>query len=285
MKNLNIKTFVLASIFTCVGGASMAQSKEAKEAIDYAEKFDFSVGSIDNYCYIALDKGVYISRIDDIARSRKDINNANPIIIASGIHNFVFSFNFEGRDYVGNLGINVENDKCYRIGVTDITKTSCRAFIEALADTETLVQGQDSIATHKDNLEEQKKKLKEFLAFQEANPNHLDGIWKGEKKRAMNTFFMQYTIDGDKIMFEGKSKHAGMKPFVAEGTMFYSENIIIFFPEKAYNKSVEVENFSKQPKYVWYYTKTNDELILEGGRLFDNKGLIWENTGKLHKTE
>ena len=58
-----------------------------------------------------------------------------------------------------------------------------------------------------------------------------------------------------------------------------------FFPEKAYSKGVEVENFSEQSRYVWYYTKTNDELILEGGRLFDNKGLIWENTGKLHKTE
>ena len=282
---MNIKLFVLTVIFTCVVGASMAQSKEAKEAIDYAEKFDFSVGSIDGYCYIALDKGVYVLKIDDITRSRKDVNSGNSIILTAGIHTLTLAAFFKGKEYTCTLLTAVESDKYYRVGTTEDTKNHHRAFIEPLTDAEALVQGQDSIATHKANIEKQKKKLKEFLVFQEANPNHLDGIWKGEKKRAMNTFFIQYTIDDDKIMFEGKSKHAGMRPFVAEGLMFYSENIIIFFPEKAYNKGVEVENFSKQPKYVWYYTKTNDELILEGGRLFDNKGLIWENTGNLRRID
>ena len=279
----NSKTFLLTVIFTCVVGASMAQSKEAKEAIDYAENIDFSIDSIDNYCYIALDKGVYVLKIDDITRSHKDVNSGNSIILTAGIHTLTLAAIFKGREYTCTLLIAVESGKYYRVGNVEGTKNHYEAFIEPLTDAEALVQGQDSIVTHKANIEELKKKLKEFLAFREANPNHLDGIWKGEKKRAMNTFFMQYTIDGDKIMFEGKSKHAGMRPFVAEGSLLYSENIIIFFPEKAYNKGVEVENFSKQSRYVWYYTKTNDELILEGGRLFDNKGLIWENTGKFHK--
>jgi len=117
----------------------------------------------------------------------------------------------------------------------------------------------------------------------EADPNRFDGTWKGEKKRLMNTFFMQYTIAGNRMVFEGKSKSAGMKTFVAEGSIMYNENTIIFIPEKANIDGKEVKNFSKEKPYIWYYTLTDNELHLEGGRLF-GKTLIWENTGNFSKT-
>jgi hypothetical protein len=125
--------------------------------------------------------------------------------------------------------------------------------------------------------------LSEYIAFQKANPNYLDGIWSGEKKRALNTFSMQYTISGNKMLFEGKSKHAN-RSFTAEGQMYYNENTIILIPGKATVNGKEIENFSKQPKYIWHYTVTGNALRLEGGRLFSKGGLIWENTGEFHKT-
>jgi hypothetical protein len=130
---------------------------------------------------------------------------------------------------------------------------------------------------------DEQEQMNEYIAFQKANPNYLDGIWSGEKKRALNTFFMQYTISGNKMLFEGKSKQVN-RSFTAEGQLFYNENTIVLIPEKATANGKEIKNFSKQPKYIWHYTVTGNALHLEGGRLFSKGGLIWENTGEFHKT-
>jgi len=274
------KILVLTIIFACAVSVSMAQKKAVTEAIDYAEKFDFSDESMHDYCYIVIEKGLNVLKVDGVDRSRKDINGDDPIIVAPGIHTLDLSTVIERRYYYTSLRIIVESGECYIIvvvdGITDNQEAHYEAYFESLTDAEMLVQAQS-------NLEKYNEKRRDFLQFQKQNPIHLDGTWSGEKKRALNTFFMRYIIKENRIAFGGESKHARMRPFVAEGRLFYSENIVILMPEKAYNNGKEVENFSEQPKYIWYYTKTDDELFLEGGRLFDNKGLIWENTGIFHR--
>jgi hypothetical protein len=93
---------------------------------------------------------------------------------------------------------------------------------------------------------------------------------------------MKYTIEGNKMVFEGKNKHAGMRTLVVEGHIFYNENTIILIPGQVYENGKESKIVDGELKYVWYYTVGNDELFLEGGKLF-GKTFIWENNGNLHK--
>ncbi len=82
------------------------------------------------------------------------------------------------------------------------------------------------------------------------------------------------------MKFEGNTTKIPKHAYVAEGSIMYNENTIIFIPEKATHDGKEVKNFSDVP-YVWYYTLTGNELHLEEGRPFN---LGWENTGKFNKT-
>lgn len=126
--------------------------------------------------------------------------------------------------------------------------------------------------------------IKSFKSYTEANPKRLDGAWTAETKRLMKTFFIKYDIQGDKISFESKSKNAEMRAIIGEGRLFYTENLIMMFPEKAIANGKEYQNFNNEPIYVWSYTLTDGVLNIEGGRLFVNGFHIWENTGSFRKT-
>ncbi len=119
-----------------------------------------------------------------------------------------------------------------------------------------------------------------YSAYQDANPNRFDGTWSGEKKALRNIYLNQYSFDGNKMKFEGSTK-LPKHTYIAEGSIMYNENTIIFIPEKASRDGKEVKDFNDAP-YVWYYTLTGNELNLEEGRQF-NSG--WENTGIFQKMD
>jgi len=165
---------------------------------------------------------------------------------------------------------------------------SISVFITEITDPVQLAEAQKKVEMLR--LEQQNKynvyqdhiKRKEaYLAYQKENPARLEGTWKGETKRAMNTFYIQYTFEGDKMTYEGKSKQAGMRPYVMEGHFRFNENTIIFTPEKSTNKGQEVKNFKS--KHIWYYTLTDNILHLEGGGTIGST-LIWETDGEFYKT-
>ncbi len=105
-----------------------------------------------------------------------------------------------------------------------------------------------------------------YLAFQKENPEYLTGTWSEEKKKnlrslsnALNKTFTQYTIQGNRMVFEAK---AGKKSFTAEGSILFNENTLILLPEKAIANGREMEKFNEQPPYIWYYTLSNGVLTL-----------------------
>ncbi len=268
MKKVDFKAFVLTTMFVCSIGMAMAQ-KSAKEAIKYAESIDFDKMmdpkiDLKQCSYIAEEKGNYgIMSID-----------GNPMLrgglIPSGIH--MLQLHYEDFNYNSSKSVRMisENRQFH------FEAGKSYHFDRKKSEKYELVIEEDS-----DNKIEY---LRALMEYTEANPDRLNGTWNGEKKRLMNTFFIQYTLEGNKMAYEGKSKHAGMKAFVAEGRLLYNENILIMFPEKATANGKEVEHFSKEPQYIWYYTITDHVLHIEGGRLFEKGGLIWENTGEFRKT-
>lgn len=294
MEEINMKRIViLTALLVAVIGSAMGQSKEAKEAIAYAEQFDFTTPPILplKYCYIVLEKGICAKLTGNIYMTDDSIVYPRPIppsklkweckgfLVPRGVVSLDVRYYKNKQEYIGSVGNSfstmLKADSVYKISTINDGKNSYRAIFTPATDPEELAQAQAVIKKYE---EEQNK----FLSYQAQNPKRLEGKWKGEKKRMMNTFFMEYDFSSDKLRYEGKSKSLKNRPFVAEGRLFYSENIIILFPEKAYNKDKEVKGFNMESPYIWYYTIQDDILQLEGGRLFGS-GFIWENTGTFHR--
>lgn len=288
------KIFILTALLAVMVGSAMGQSKEAKEAIAYAEQFDFPTPPIRSleYCYIVLEKGIcamlttdYIYVTDDSVLYRRPVPpnklkwECEGLVVPRGIVSLSVRYYKKRQEYTGivsnSMSTMLKADSVYKISVINDKENSYRAIFTPATDPEELALGQAALKKHK---EERNR----FLNYQAQNPNRLEGTWKGEKKRLMNTFFIEYDFNGDKLRYEGKSKSLKNRPFVAEGRLFYSENIIILFPEKAYNKDKEVKGFNNESPYIWYYTIQDDILQIEGGRLFGS-GIIWENTGTFHR--
>jgi hypothetical protein len=102
---------------------------------------------------------------------------------------------------------------------------------------------------------------------------------------------MRYTIGGGRMKFEGTR---GKRPFVTEGRIMYNENTIILFPEKAVANGKDINNFSGQNPYIWYYTLDGDVLKLETNATWGVVGLYarpfrsgatgWINDGDFRRT-
>jgi hypothetical protein len=99
-----------------------------------------------------------------------------------------------------------------------------------------------------------------YLAFQAANPNRFDGTWSSNEGKDKITF----SFDGKKMKFEKKS---GKKVYLAEGSIMFNENTIIFFTEKVIQYEKEIKNYSNiDTPYIWYYTLNNNVLHFIEGR-------------------
>jgi hypothetical protein len=282
MNHLSFKLLVLTTALACTVSTSMAQQSK-KEAIKHAESIDFIriEAQPDKFCYIVPHDGFIIYTIDGIAR---DINYLkHPLVLAAGRHHFTgqwfgASGQMRWKSVLLSLRHEFEEGKCYKIGFS--RNFNDIYYEEITADTLLLRQAQEEMTAYKVNIDAQREKVNEYLAFQEANPTRLEGTWSGKGKRALSTPLIKYAFTGNKMTYEGKNKQ---KMFVAEGRLFYNENTIVLIPGKAYANGEELEKFGKQPNYVWYYTITNDALELEGGRPFV-KGLSrWENNGEFRK--
>jgi hypothetical protein len=182
-------------------------------------------------------------------------------------------FNFEpGKSYYLDYEITG--------GDSFFSTSSIRFFIKDLTDPPLLERAQNAMVKHAAEIEEKKAKRRAFLEYQKANQYPFEGRWSGETKRLMNTFYIQYTFAGNTMTYEGKSKHAGMRPYVMEGPFIFSEDILIFTPEKVTDNGKVIENF--KTKYAWYYTMSGNILHLEGGGTAGG-AIIWETDGEFHK--
>lgn len=302
MKKVKIRAIVLTTIFSFVVCSSMAQTSEKKEAIKYAGSINFDVLSEnfddirlknlegippENLCYI-VPIAIYIRSIDGFERG---INNAETLtVVDSGNHQLIVERG--GRNSITTtIHFDFEAGKSYTIYFSPKTNNF---HVELITDKNMISQLQDAMKIYIANIESRKEKLeadikerKNYLSYQEANPNRLNGTWKGEGKRLLTTFLNQYSFDGSRMKFEGESKKP-KQTFVVEGEMMYNENTIIFFPERAIHKGKEVKNFNKRADramYIWYYTLADNELQLEECSHFFIGTQSWVNTGNFQKID
>ena len=166
---------------------------------------------------------------------------------------------------------------------------SITVFITELTDPEKLRQAKNVL---KEESEKRKKFDAVFLQFQEQNPTLLEGAWNNDNISGRGqTLFIEYSFEGEKIKYKksmGKRKEDNRAPIVAEGRLFYSENIIVFIPEKAtINKGKEWVGFKNQPTFFWHYTINNDVLHLEKPKIkaLKDGGATWPGgyTGLLRR--
>lgn len=310
-------TTILILILSCVLLSSVAQNSEVKEALAYTESINFNMQPIElypdeNICYLTKRSDLDIIELDG-----NKFSSSAYIFLESGSHTLTIqqisyhttktqvvskgvvietTTTSEIRSLPINIAFEFEDGKYYFLGQDlDITKIFSKTsdvintFIEEITDLGKLEKTKgkfDELRAKRkeevDNYHLNEQQKKDFLAFHASHPNHLDGTWKGEKKRLMNKFAMQYTFSGDTLKYEGKSKTLKNRPFKAEGNMIYNENTIVFFPQKGFDKEREVKSFSDEPPFIWYYKIDGDIMQIEGGRLF-GKAFIWENTGTFHK--
>jgi hypothetical protein len=259
------KYFFMAFVTACffVGCAGMQQNSTTGLTDDFA--WLNPQIPIEEYSYIQIPELVRILSIDDIPFSSGFIRSGYHSLhvryaSSRGYSDVLIRFTFKaGKSYRLKYNIDEAQDSS--------SKDTIRFFV-----------------AEDDNAHNDLTKLKAYQAYQKANPNRLQGTWIGEKKRLLNTFYMRYVFDGRKIIFEGKNKHAGMRPFVAEGRLVFNENTIILIPEQAHENGEEAKNFEKEPIYIWRYSLLGDLLQIEGGRLFGTT-FIWENTGEFRKVK
>lgn len=277
MKTIPLKIFLAITLLLTAANPSAAQ-KSVKEIIQDVENINFiNIDSLPvNVCYVVPSKGAVIHSINGIARAIDE--RSRPFVIAAGSHTLTgegFETVGQSKQSTGPISVlcEFEEGKCYRI---TFSRDAQNVYTDFEQITDTLAQ--NGMARYKANIERLRAQQKEYFAFQEANPNHLDGVWSGEKKRMMNTFLIRYTIEGNRMLFEVKNKLI-KSPFTVEGQMLYNENTIVLIPEKATANGKAVENFDRNPKHVWYYTLINGVLHLEGGLMWR----IWENTGDFRR--
>ncbi|MDR0560158.1 MAG: hypothetical protein LBG92_08295 [Prevotellaceae bacterium] len=309
MKKIYFKILLLTAIFACATSASMAQKsaketvkktiKEVEKIFDTATEFTTNVPP-EQQCYLIPDASIIVEDMDSLSfDSQKtaiipagtysfgvrylQIKNTNSAINNSAsMGGFSFGISYSPSIVVKSDLIHVNavfeagkyytfNYEKYRKGF--LKNDSIVVSLVELTDRKII----DDTQRKFEETQKNKEKKLEYLAYMEANPNRLDGTWSCEKKRMLNNFFMEYTIEGDKMKFYGKNKTIG-KEFTIEGRIFYNENILILIPDEAYNKSYN------KSKFVWYYTLTNGVLHIEGGKPFLKGGFALQNTGDFRKT-
>jgi hypothetical protein len=285
MKRIPLKIFIVTALLLGAAPVSIAQ-KSVKDIIQAAETlYSSDADSLPlNICYVAPSKGTVIYSINGVNRTIEE--RWNPFMIPAGSHTLVGK-KYETRDEFLQTDALIsaifefEEGKCYSVG---FERNAENGFTQVglITDTAVLARAENAMAKYKDSIEKMRERQKEYRTFQEANPNHLNGIWSGEKKRMMNTFLIKYTIEGGKMIFEGKNKLIN-RPLVVEGRFVYNENTIVFTPENVTVNGKAIDLVGNQSKFVWYYTLKNGVLHLEGGNAFLAKELRWENTGDLRR--
>jgi len=314
MEKVRIRVIVLTTLFAFVVISSIAQESSKKEAIKYVKSINFEdipsvkldeirlenirseklrlekLGNIpsEKLCYI-FPMATTLYSIDGVERGI--IDEGIPTVIVSGNHQMIVGLEEKRgtssiqRRSPTTIDFDFEAGKYYIIYFSPKTG---KYNVELITDANTINLTQDAVKKYpayievqkeklEDYIKEQKEKLEKYQAFQQANPKLLEGMWKGETKR----FYIQYTFASDRMIYEGKSKQGGMKPYVMEGDLFFNENTIVLIVEKVTINGEELKNF--KTKYIfWYYTLMNNVLHLEDGDTVGS-GLIWETNGEFQK--
>ncbi|MDR1673359.1 MAG: hypothetical protein LBS09_07890 [Bacteroidales bacterium] len=260
MKNKIILSIVIFTFGVCW---ATAQDANQKAAIAYAKSIDFDfdtvlLNPIEKPVFIWLDGVTVTSKSWDIqyVNVSKGLNASRWAIVSADMIAFDVRQTTENNDTSNIVAptpvqSTLEEGKYYRLysKMTSLLKGSYLFMFEEIEDEGKLEQAkkmmEDGLVEYEKarnerikTIAEQIQKQKEYLAFSAANPEYLDGVWKGTftpKKPVTLTF------SGNKLILH--RSFAMGKPFHKEGTfLFDKETIIIFF-----------ENYVITKKQVWYY--------------------------------
>ena len=320
------KTIILTAMLCCTVITSMAQKRDVKEAVEEAMKIFKDIDNIVTMdADMPIEAfGYLLPAPRDIVAEEKNglsFNTSQLAFIPPGEYTFGYrrvttvkgmttgtqvtqgnvSFGMsytptsQVKTKLSTVDVVIEAGKFYTTEYEFIrtkgifNEDSITVFITELTDPEKLRQAKNVL---KEESEKRKKFDAVFLQFQEQNPTLLEGAWNNDNisGRGQN-LFIEYSFEGEKIKYKksmGKRKEDNRAPIVAEGRLFYSENIIVFIPEKAtINKGKEWVGFKNQPTYFWHYTINNDVLHLEKPKIkaLKDGGATWPGgyTGLLRR--
>jgi len=320
------KTIILTAMLCCTVITSMAQKRDVKEAVEEAMKIFKDIDNIVSMdADMPIEAfGYLLPAPRDIVAEEKNglsFNTSQLAFIPPGEYTFGYrrvttvkgmttgtqvtqgnvSFGMsytptsQVKTKLSTVDVVIEAGKFYTTEYEFIrtkgifNEDSITVFITELTDPEKLRQAKNVL---KEESEKRKKFDAVFLQFQEQNPTLLEGAWNNDNisGRGQN-LFIEYSFEGEKIKYKksmGKRKEDNRAPIVAEGRLFYSENIIVFIPEKAtINKGKEWVGFKNQPTYFWHYTINNDVLHLEKPKIkaLKDGGATWPGgyTGLLRR--
>lgn len=315
MKTANCLLVMFAVLAAAFAGCASTSSAK-KNTAAYVESIDFDmapptpIGDIEKLCYIIVKEDSYILAVDG-----SDTNNVG-MVISPGFHLLTVQYSVswnsrstsadpqgrlrtqttrhENRSDLIYLSFTFEEGKYYYLdyeiakGAAIFDNRTIQFSITETKDPALSEEAQKGLVAYEENYQKRKaayeanlEKIEVFQTFMEANPNRFEGVWEGEAKRLMNTFYIQYTFTGNIMTYEGKSKHAGMRTYFTEGQFFFNEDTIIFVPEKAADNGKEVK--SQKTKYIWYYTVNHNILHLENGGTVGTLVFVWETNGEFHK--
>ena len=267
-----MEKYFVALIFAAAVFSTAQAQKNAKEAVKSAEEtfasfMDAEISDIEQYCTVRGDSkaGVYISAIDGNRKLRFD-GQGKSTFIKAGTHTLTLHLH----------GVHVKNEATGVISpavLKTFTFEAGKAYYvypryfdsKTSEEKKRLAIGDEIVYELKEdpeNTEAFQKKLatlKMYKNYSEANPNRFEGVYSGANKYMLNTFIASYTFEGNTMRYEGINKMIG-KPLIVEGYFFYNENTIVLFSQKEFINGEEVEMFSNNHYFVWYYTLNGNEL-------------------------
>ena len=299
MKKVNFKKIILMAMCFCAVIASMAQSKEAKAAIEETKKIFEDIKFLDTDNLVSMDAnfpeeqfGYLLPAPNELVVEDKGGLSFNPRKI-SFILPGAYTLSYRRITYAkgmttgnqvtqGNVTVSTSYTQSNRIESKlthvdavfeagkyyttkyEVIRTKGIFNADSIAVSIAEVTDPKMVLQAQTGLKEERErkiKLNEFLQYQEQNPTRLEGMWSKKYKDA----FIRFNFEGEKIRYRkahGKSIDDNKNPVEAEGRLFYSENIIVVIPEKASFRGKETKNISTEP-VIYYYTIINDELHID----------------------
>ena len=296
MKKINFKKIIFTAMFFSSVITSMAQSKEAKKAIEEAKIF-----FVDSDYLISMDTNLPVEQFgyllpapNELVAEEKDglsfdthkISFIPPGTYTFGYRRITYAKGMTTGNQVtqGNVTVSTSYTQSNRIEskllpvdavieagkyyTTEYEIIRTKGFFKAdsiavsiteLTDPELILKAQNSLI-------EEREMIRKFLHFQEQNPTRLEGKWLLVNSPPLRKKeFLQYSFEGEKFKYklsQGKSIENSKLLGETESHIFYSENIITFVIEKASLRGKELKNLNTEPD-ICYYTIINDELHLQ----------------------
>jgi hypothetical protein len=287
--NMRTKLFLLAFLALTIGaGAQNSETRRiAAAAIAYANQTHFALEGGPEKCVLkpALLSVAFNVQLIDIGEGillpeHYMAAEVNELLVPSGNVELKLQYKIRSRrSAVTTVSFELEEGKSYALEGKMDKDNRAEFFVREATIPKYIKWAEQQMKLY--DRESAIRMRPDYLKFSKEHPAHLEGVWNDERKVKLSAITQKYTFKGDRMTYEAKYELGGT--LVAEGRLYYNEFSIIMVPERAWHKGKQIEDFDREPNFIWYYTLEGNTLNLIDSNREYSRSVVWKNTGKLTK--